>query len=286
MTGGDKKDGGSAVLPAVLAAACFALIAGQMARTSRSEIGSVNAGLTHARLAADADAGLALAVSGLTAESVNQRWGIDRTFHVVDFDTASLTITVEDERGKIPLNVITEPQVRTLFQGAGAAPEAVTDLVNAFLDFRDPTRVHTSVSNAAVAAMASVREGGFRTVEELAQIPGMTPALYDAISSVVTVNSGDVPFDPQTAAPLALQVMTPPTGAGGSERLIESQREAAGEKTALTTAAGPNLVGRALTIRVIATDAKDGRAEKATIIQLTGKPERPFIVRQQNASAA
>jgi general secretion pathway protein K len=285
VTAPGAKDAGSAVIAAVLASACFALLAAQMVDTSRSELRSVNAGIVHAHLAAADDAGLAIAINGLTTQGPSGHWDIDQTAHVVDFDHAQLTITVEDERGKIALNTVTEPQLRVLFSKAGAAPETVTDLVNAFLDFRDPTRVRTNGSSPA-SPLAAAREGGLRTVEELAQIPGMTPALYAAILPVVTVNSGDKPFDESTASPLALEVMAASSGTAGGVRTIERQRERAGERTALSTDNKTDLAGRALTIRVVAVDDKDGRAEKATIIELTGHSERPYVVRQQNASIA
>ena len=69
-------------------------------------------------------------------------------------------------------------------------------------------------------------------------------------------------------------------GAGTSPTaVIERQRELAGERPALDITPPINLVGRALTIRVRAEAAPDGRFEAASVVELTGRPERPYLVR-------
>jgi general secretion pathway protein K len=246
-----------------------------VARTSRSTVVSVNAERVHGRLAAAADAGLALAVESLSADPAT-RWTLDGQTHVEDFDDATLTIAVEDERGKAPLNVLTDSQVRALFQRAGADPSAVEGLVTAFLDWRDPNRRHEAGDPTTVRAPPNPA-GGFRTVQELSLLPGITPELYAAIAPSVTVSSGDTAFEPRTATPLALAVMD--EGDADSPAMIERMRELAGQRTALDTEPAINPIGRALTIRVAADDGQGGHVEQATILQLTNQPQLPYLVR-------
>ncbi len=263
------RDRGSALVAAVLVSACFAMIAAQLVRSSRSEILSVNASLIHAELSAAADAGLALAVHGLSETGPRGRWDLDRRPHAAMLDRTRLTVTVEDERGKIPLNTITPPQATAMFREAGAAPGAAAALAAAFLAFRDP---------APTAAEAPPRAGGFETIGDLAQVPGVTPALYSAISPSATVYAGDAPFDPTTATPMALKVMQ---GGQSAYAALVRGRELLGERTALDASPPVSLVGRALMVRVRAYNKDGAQLEKSMVIELTGRPSRPFIIREQ-----
>jgi general secretion pathway protein K len=275
---GDRAgERGSATIAAVLAAACFAMLAAQMARTSRSAIVGVNAALAHDRLSAAADAGLTLALEGLTSTNPSGQWDLRRDAHTSAFEGTTLRITVEDERGKIPLNTLKPDQVHTLFEKAGAPAEQIQDLVDAFLDFRDPLRLRP---REGAEPPATARQGGFETVEEFAQVPGVTPALYAAVLPSITVTPSLGPFEPKTATPLALDVMK---GAFGATEGIEREREMAGERTALSADSSLKPQNRALTIRVDAIAPDGAHAEKATVVELTDRRERPYVIRQQDA---
>lgn len=271
------RERGFATLAAVLASACFALLAAQVARSSRSDIRSANADVVRARLSADAEAGFAIALDHIEADNPAARWDIDGRTYRTAFEGADLAITVEDERGKLPLNLLTESQARTMFERAGAAPAEAEALTSAFMDRRDPDR------RRKVGAQADIV--GFRAVEELADLPGMTPALYAVIAPSATVEAGDAPFVPRTATPFALEVMNDANS--NSPDVIERARERAGERPALdiSPSASPapplSLVGRALTIRVAAADGQGGRAEQATVVELTGLPAHPYVVRRR-----
>ncbi len=275
--GGDSeaRQAGYAVLAAMLAAACLALLAAQVVSTSRSAVQSANAEVVRARLESAADAGLAMALDGLSSDDPTARWDIDGRPRRESFEGADLTITVEDERGKVPINLITPAQARSLFEHAGADAPELDGLVEAFLDARDPTR--TVHAPAAGASGGAPPEQGFAAISDLAHVSGVTPSMFASVAPSVTVSADDATFDPRTATPLALEVMG---GAGTSPTaVIERQRELAGERTALDITPPINLVGRALTIRVTAEDAHDGRFEAASIVELTGRPERPYLVR-------
>ena len=281
MSASDRQAGqaesGYAVLAAMLAAACFALLAGQVVSTSRSAVQSANAELTRAKLEAAADAGQAMALDGLSTDDPNARWDIDGRPRHENFEGADLTVTVEDERGKVPLDLITPAQARTLFARAGADPAELDGLVEAFLDARDPSRVARAPGATVAPEAGTPPTQGFEAVSDLARVPGVTPALYAALARSVTVSADDAAFDPRTATPLALEVMG---GAGAdAPSVIERQRELAGQRPALDIVPPIDLVGRALTIRVTAESGRDGRFEAASVVELTGRPERPYLVR-------
>lgn len=266
-----KADAGYAALACMLAAACFALIALDVTRTSRSEVQAAQAGLVHARLSAAADAGLVLAVQHLTDPDAEARWLTDLP-HEADYAGTRLEIRIEDEAGKVPLNTATPAQLQALFLGAGLDAANAKALVSNLLNFRDPTR-------AGAAAAAAGRTGGFRTLIELALVPGVTPNLYGRIAPALTVAGGDVPFDASLATPLALAAMDGPAQSG--VRGLERARELAGERTVLSTEPPKAVAGRTLTIRVTASSGSHDRLEQASLVQLTGRPDRPYLVRER-----
>ena len=264
-------DAGYAALACMLAAACFALIALDVTRTSRSEAQAAQAGLVHARLDAAADSGLVLAVQHLTDPDAASRWDTD-TAHEVDYAGTKLRVRLEDEAGKVPLNTATPAQLQALFEGVGVDAGAAKLLVANFLDFRDPSRL-------GAGAGGSGRTGGFRALIELASVPGLTRDIYERLVPAVTVAGGDVPFDASVATPLALAVMSGPTQS--DVRVLERERELAGARTALSTAPPKLVTGRILTVRVTAFSGAHDQVEQATLIQLTGRIEHPFLVEER-----
>ena len=162
----------------MLAAACFALLAAQVVSTSRSAVQSANAEVVRARLEAAADAGLAMALDGLSSDDPGARWDIDGRPRREGFEGADLTITVEDERGKVPIDLITPAQARSLFEHGGAGTAELDGLVEAFLDGRDPGRT------VRAPAAGAPPQQGFATISDLAHVPGVTPEMFAVLAAV------------------------------------------------------------------------------------------------------
>ncbi len=181
---------------------------------------------------------------------------------MIDFDGAVLTIVVEDEGGKIALNYISRPEVLRLFTLAGAEPTQAEQLTDALLLLRDGPQENGPGPAAP--------HGPLTAIDQLALLPGMTPALYARIAPVITVNTVTLSFDQRTASPLALAVMEPdmrrPNGSGGDT-------PASGAQTA------PSLTGRAVTIRVDVADARGDGARRTAIVEFTGAPGQPYVIR-------
>lgn len=248
------SDRGYALLAALAALALFACIAFVSLAASRGTIAEVGGLVEQARLAAAADAGLALAVNGLSIEDRTRRWPIDGRARAAAFEGMRLTILIEDERGKVPLDSIDEGQARRMFAAAGAPDDRAESLAAAFVAWRDGA----AASGAAAAA--------FRTIEELRGLPGMDDALYRRLAGAVTIGAGARgAFSERTAQPLALAVMV--EGGGGAPADIERRRELAGQRTALDIADDVSLIGHPLTVRVLVDDGGAGRLGRATVIE-------------------
>ncbi len=264
-----KRDGeaGFAVLAAMMAAAVFAVVGVQVVAASRAATVSGAAEASRTRAIAAAEAGFAMALAGLEAEDAQARWALDSSPKGLDYGDLHLTVRIEDEWGKIPLNGLTADRVRAMFTLAGAGTGADA-LAGAFLAAR-----HDPGTPGAVAGRAP----GFDGVSDLLQIAGMTPDLYAAIAPSATVAARDAAFEPRTATPLALEVMT--GAAPGSPEVIARERVLAGEAPTLDAGPPLKLAGRPVTIRVTVDGARGDTLERAEIVEPTRAKGRPYVIR-------
>lgn len=266
-----RRDDGYALVAAVAAVAAFSYIAFEVLAVNRGGMASVNGEFSRARLAAAAEAGLALAVQGLSAG--DGRWPIDGRPRTIAFNGAELSIAIEDEKGKAPLNDLEEEDVRQMFSAAGVSGARLMTLVDSFADWQDEDDARrASGAERAEYAYAGLRprNGQLHNVEELSALNGMDRALYARLAPALTVFPGARGgFNPATASAMALAIMS-----GGDE---------ADDQPSVQRAPAPaSLAGHPLTVRVIAGDGHGGRLERSAVIELTGHAERPYWVRYLN----
>lgn len=264
-------DHGYAALACMLAAACMALLAVQVMRVSRSSADLAGAGLTRARLAEAASAGLSAAEAILGSIDLSAPTDPDGQRTMI-IEGVRVSIRMEAESGKVPINTATEAQMRALFLGAGVDGAALDKLTQAFFDFRDPTRQGASERRTGPPPL-----GGFRSIVELAQVPGLSPQLFATLSPTVTATKGA--FNPGQASTLAISAMSGPGAAG--VRAIEQRWEMEGERTALSSDPPQPRAGRMYTVRVDAIDHADNQLKTATLIELTGNPDHPALVHER-----
>jgi len=273
------RDRGFGLVVAVAAVAAFACIALEVLAANRGSLAGGNAQFETARLQQDADAGIALALHGLAITDPGRRWAIDGRPKIVIFDGVELTITVEDEKGKAPINRMDSGQVRALFVAAGMTGVRLDQLVDSFEDWTDTDdtpRPHgaESADPGYRALGVRPRNGEIRTLDELIYLKGMDAVLLARIEPALTVFFGSRGgFDESFAQPLALAAMNDePPGA-----VMSPVTQIAQFPTAVVDEKG--LPGRPLTIRVLARDDHGGRLRRAMIVELTGNPVQPYWVR-------
>jgi general secretion pathway protein K len=275
-----RREGGYALVAAVTAMAAFAYIAFEVIAASRGAVIGAAGEYDRARMKAAADAGVALAVHGLSIDDRTNRWSIDGRPRGLSIGGLNVSVAVEDEKGKIPLNHMSEEQARILFGAAGVSGERLEVLTDSFNDWRDADddrRSNGAEGPDYAAAGIRPRNGRLRTVDELVHVRGMDAGLLARIApSLSVITEGD--FQSAYASPLAIAVMTE-TGMDSPE-VIERQRELAGQRTAIDITPDVDLIRRPLTVRVTVTDGRGGRFQAAPVIELTGLRERPFVVRQ------
>lgn len=268
------------MLAAILGIAAFSFVSFEVIAENRGVISEVQAENERARLRSACDAGLYLAVAGLASKDKKQQWLIDGTKRTLMLDDVSLTITVEDERGKIPLNGINEDQVRALFQAAGASGSRLSTLVDSFEDWVDPDNERRP-QGAEAPAYAPLgykpRNASFHTIGELRMLKGMDDALYARIAPVVTVFFGESGgFSESTSQLLALEALS--EVGPGSPEVIRREQELAGLRPAADVGSPPFLPGRTLTVRVEAKRA-GAQMTRSGIVELTGNLDDPIWLR-------
>jgi len=275
-----KRDGGYAMLAAILGIAAFSYVSFEVIAENRGVISEVQAETERAKLGSACDAGMALAVSGLASKNKKQQWLIDGSKRTMQFDDVDLTIIVEDERGKIPLNGINEDQVRELFKAAGITSPRLDILVDGYEDWIDPDndrRLNGAEAPQYLSAGYKPRNGGFHTVSELRMLKGMDDTLYAQVAPSLTVFFGETGgFSESTSQILALEALS--EIGPSSPEVIRRQQELAGLRPAQDVSTPPYLIGRTLTVRVQAKRA-GAQMTRSGILELTGNSDQPVWFR-------
>ncbi|MFM9827809.1 MAG: hypothetical protein ACKVOB_03565 [Sphingomonas sp.] len=192
-----------------------------------------------------------------------------------------LDIVIEDERGKIALNLINKDEVARMFSEFGLTGVEHETAVDGFMDWRDrddDPRPRGAEFESYRSKRIKPRNGDLRSIGELALISGVGPDLARRIAPVATVNFGSGAFDPRFASPIAVRVST--------DTLDESQFSDGGAQIVGGSgfrAPRPNrsdsVVGRPLTIRVEAHRPPDSHAKRSVIVELTGTELRRYVIR-------
>jgi len=257
-----RRERGYALVAVIAALAGFAILALEGASLTRSAVDTAQADVSRARLDAACQAGLALAVHRLAARAVEARWAIDGRPYAARFGPVRLRIVIEDERGKVPINIIDEVQARRLFELAGAQGQRLETLVDSFADWRDEDEEPRPHGRESAGSALPPRDGAFVSIDELRQINGMDAALFARLRPAITVVFGESGgFSPKTAQPLALAVMT-----GRSLAAAQALRGRPGPGGSGGKPDEP-LQGRALTVRVEASDGEGNRQSRVAIVE-------------------
>lgn len=279
----DQREEGYALIAAILSIVIFALMALTIINVTRSSTLMASAEIDRAKLSAAADAGIAIAVHGLMLNDPSQRWAIDGKVRREVFERTALDIIVEDERGKIALNLINKSEVEAMFAEFGLQGLELEAAVDSFLDWRDEDddpRPRGAEFEVYAPKQIKPRNGELRTLGELALISGIGPELAQRMIPFTTVNFGTGEFDPRYASELAKRVSSINEISNGLFDSADSEAAKLGRSIeALRTRRTDSLVGRPLTIRVTAKQPPDKSAQRTAIIELTGSEVRPFVIR-------
>jgi len=207
---------GVALLVVLWACTLLAILVGGYAVLARTEGLQARYQFSQTQAHYAAEAGVMRAIYALQDPQQDQRWLPDGRPYPFAFDGAKVTVSVVSETGKVDLNAASPDVLKNLFKAAGLSDMDAQSVAGNIVDWRSFSYSPPSTVPNATYANAGLdygpRHGPFGTVEELQMVLGMTPKLYSAVASQVTLWSGRPAPDPATAPPLALAAvpgMTP-----------------------------------------------------------------------------
>ncbi|MBX9664021.1 type II secretion system protein GspK [Novosphingobium sp.] len=276
----DADERGFALIAAVASLAVFAAIALVVISATRIDLAKAQGELASAQTRLAAEGGLAIALHGLMNRDAATLALLDGRTQELDFAGSHLTITLIDERGKVNINAIEAPVIERMLSEAGLEGQAMAIARDSLLDWQDSD--DEALPNGAEAPYyarqgITPRNGGVQSIDELGTIRGFTPAVVARLRPFVTVERSAVPFSSRYAGPQALAAIGDGRGAIAG---IERQRELSGQRTAIGFTDPASWTGRPITVHVEAAAPGRGRYRLEAIVELTGKPAHPYVVRR------
>ena len=190
-----RRQGGVALVLVLWVITLLSVIAGNFAFSMRSEAQIARNLISAAQARALADAGVQKAWLELLKPPTDlQRWQANGVAHEFRMGDAILRVTIQDEAGKIDLNMAPDALLKGLFKSVGLSDDANAALVDAVVDWRDADklkRLHGAEEDDYRAAGKSYVPSNrpFETVDELQRVLGMSPDLYRKLAPALTVYS-------------------------------------------------------------------------------------------------
>jgi general secretion pathway protein K len=190
-----RRENGVALVLVLWVITLLAVIAANFAFSMRSETYIARNLLFAAQARSLADGGVQRALYELMKPTADlQRWKGDGLTHELNTAGAMLRITIQDESGKIDLNLAPDELLKSLFLSVGVGEDSSVSLLHALQDWRDAdklTRLHGAEEAEYRAAGRSYAPSNdsFETLDELRRVIGMTSELYRKLAPSLTLYS-------------------------------------------------------------------------------------------------
>jgi general secretion pathway protein K len=262
-----RRERGLALVVVLWGVAALSLIAAAMLATSLSTAHVGRNAWNQVKVQTAADAGVHSAILSLFNPGPAGRPPLDGKAQTLRFDGAAVTVSIQDESGRIDLNAASRDLLRDYFKAAGADdPDTLADRV---VDWRSPKEARSLNSATAgdyerSGSADRPRGAPFQSVDELNLVLGMTPQLYQRLAPGLTVYSHGLNFDMRTAPREVLAV-------------IPGMNAAAADNTIAARPATVALPGHAFAI--VSTAARNQvRFTRRAVVLLTADPRRPYWI--------
>jgi general secretion pathway protein K len=194
----DRSEEGIALIAVLWMLTLLTIVAAALSLETRSSARIARNMSENAAARAAADAGIQRAILGLEsstgAPTDPTRFRADGTNYTWLFANRTVKISVRDEASKIDLNKAPQALLAALFASVGVDPGKAQSLADAMADYIDADNVPRPLG----AEEADYRDAGFawgpknapfQTVEELQQVLGMTPEIYERVAPDLSVYS-------------------------------------------------------------------------------------------------
>jgi general secretion pathway protein K len=167
-------------------------------------------------------------------------WISGRTPHVLRIGPATVEVSAEDQSGRINPNRSGAALLAGLMVDAGSDPALAMAIASAIVDWRTATAFSVTGGQKIDRYRAAGLPYGppdrpFTSVDELAEVPGVTPALLERLRPYLSVYQSGPPVVTADAAALRAALQTAemmsraavPADAGTADRVVELHAVAA-----------------------------------------------------------
>ncbi|UEM07196.1 type II secretion system protein GspK (plasmid) [Skermanella rosea] len=202
---------GVALLSVLWTIMLLALIAANATTNSRTSVALARNHLISAQAEATADAGVHLAILALLDPQGIRILPEDGTPFDIPVGGGTVVLSVQDEAGLLNLNHATAEELARLMTATGMTPAEGVLLARAITSFRRPGPGSSTAWAQAAPGMRDPEASGnrfFDVVEELQQVDGITPAVYQRILPYVTADSRLSRLDPDVASDEVVYAVT------------------------------------------------------------------------------
>ncbi len=289
-----RTDQGFILVLVLWAAVLLALLAAGFAASVRSHVHAAASALESARAEALADGGINLALQDLIA--ARSSTGGEGRFPATGItvacqatESAVLTVRVEDEAGKVNLNLANETLLTAVFSGLGAPPDSAATYAGRIVRYRDgngsarPGSAERAEYIGAGRALGP-KYGPLDTIDELDQVLGLPPDLIPRLKPYVTVHSGVSGIDKAKAASGLLQIMEAASLQTATGGLTRGTATAGVSQAAEGTAA--RSTGRAFTISALARMPSGVQFVSQAIVEFPSRSAADYALRQWHQGSA
>ncbi len=293
---GGNGQRGFALLVVLSALGVLALVAAGFTHVAHSHIKLVAGAGASARAEALADAGVQIAILDLVAARESgpgsRRFELDATPSVCSAGGgAVLSIAVQDEAGKVDINIAGPVVIRALLLGLDvSAGDAAVDAVLDYRDQDDARRVSGAERAEYLFArkLFGPRNGPFLAVEDLASVLGLTQLDVDRLRPFVTVHSGLAGIDANVAPRELVDALARGLQDGGGESIFGSDAGLGGGEPSATLP--PQLraasTRRAFSIRAQARTAGGAVFVREAVVEFATAGAAGFQVRRWHRGMA
>jgi general secretion pathway protein K len=246
-----------------------------------------------AQLNAIVEGTVARVVLTLLSARPDRRWRTDGVAQETEFSGIPVSVSIQDELGRIDINHADAALLARVFQVAGLDSRAAGSLTDKILDWREPNsrrRLNGANEQDYRTAGSTVmpRRGPFQSLDELKLVMTMTSDIFRRAEPALTVYSGSQFFD-QRVAPRESLMALPGMDSAKVDAIISARGRGTGQPMqggigAIPTTANNllTLAGRAFTIR---TEIKRSGLVHVdeTVVRLTEDPTKPYWVLSSKA---
>jgi general secretion pathway protein K len=259
-----------ALLLVIWVLALLSLLAAGLTVAARSEAVLVRNREQSAQAQAIAEAGVSLAILSLLEIDPAAQWRADGEERHFAVGGGRVGVAVQDEGGKIDINQADEILLSSFFSQF-VEPRTAADLASAIVARRTRRLGETTPA-------ASVRAALFATVDEVREVPGVDPPLFEQIAPFLTVYSGQPRVNPLTA-PRDVLLALPGAAPAEIDRLLAMRRS---ETTSPGLAGADSYLSqsqaRVVSIRAAGETDSGSVFVRETVVTLLRNPVEPYRI--------